>query len=506
MKRLLSVFIALGTILGFSLVATAENNGDQGTGTVVIHFQAWDQDYEDLGSHTWGELGFEARLADGEDDFGAYWTYEDVPVGKEGTQGFIAVKYDETESPDWDAKKTEDVYIDASIVIADKTVHVYVFEGAETKEDEPQYLVSNPNSYNFLLIYYDPAGTYEEALGIHDWNDWDFEEGSTWGTPREVFEDVGRSGANIAVKGAMLHAANPGTDPGFLIYAGGDENKKTSNVKFNDAFKTTPSLGDVGHAYVASKGNAYTANDNVFYNDPEAFADLAFSFSIIPGNPLEETGTYAVNKTTLFVEISQQVVSPLFVDGEPVEGEAIDAAKAEVASWLKVFELEEPATETTPAVYGDELEIDHVDFAEGDETIGNFVVILKDSAPFDIEKNYEVVFDLGLEEDNLKDSIEILLDREAPIITFIGALEGKTAEERIIIVPWGKKYNDALFPNYIANDDRDGDVTVYVYVPKGEFSTLDTREVGDYVIMLRVEDKWGNVREEKFTFRVKKVK
>ena len=84
MKRLLSVFIALGTILGFSLVATAENNGDQGTGTVVIHFQAWDQDYEDLGSHTWGELGFEARLADGEDDFGAYWTYEDVPVGKKG--------------------------------------------------------------------------------------------------------------------------------------------------------------------------------------------------------------------------------------------------------------------------------------------------------------------------------------------------------------------------------------------------------------------------------------
>jgi len=35
-------------------------------------------------------------------------------------------------------------------------------------------------------------------------------------------------------------------------------------------------------------------------------------------------------------------------------------------------------------------------------------------------------------------------------------------------------------------------------------SVLNTAEEGDYTIMLQVEDKWGNVTQETFIFRVVK--
>ncbi|NWH10145.1 immunoglobulin-like domain-containing protein [Acholeplasma laidlawii] len=74
----------------------------------------------------------------------------------------------------------------------------------------------------------------------------------------------------------------------------------------------------------------------------------------------------------------------------------------------------------------------------------------------------------------------------------------------MIEVEWGKPFNLADFPLYDAVDDRDGDLTRAVFVPKGENSKLDTRTVGDYVIMLQVSDAWGNVTQETFTFRVVK--
>ena len=68
MKKLLSMLVALVALFGvFSLKADAA-----GTGDLVIHFQSWTQDYEDLGSHVWGG-DLAGKLKDGVDDFGAYW-------------------------------------------------------------------------------------------------------------------------------------------------------------------------------------------------------------------------------------------------------------------------------------------------------------------------------------------------------------------------------------------------------------------------------------------------
>lgn len=107
---------------------------------------------------------------------------------------------------------------------------------------------------------------------------------------------------------------------------------------------------------------------------------------------------------------------------------------------------------------------------------------------------------------NVKASIMLAMDTEAPEIQFISPtnIVGKDASERIIEVAWGVPFNQNSFPRFRATDDRDGDLTSFVFVPKGDFSVLNTAEEGDYTIMLQVSDKWGNVTQETFIFRVVK--
>ena len=71
-------------------------------------------------------------------------------------------------------------------------------------------------------------------------------------------------------------------------------------------------------------------------------------------------------------------------------------------------------------------------------------------------------------------------------------------------MPWGQPFDQSLFPRYSVTDNRDGDITSFVFVPKGNMSVLNTAEEGDYTIMLQVVDKWGNVTQETFIFRVVK--
>ena len=99
------------------------------------------------------------------DAFGAYWEYNDVPVVTEVP--FIAV-YWAGGSQDWSRKLTDDVFIPASAIQEDKTVHVYIFEGM-LGNGNAEVFVADPDTHNILAVYYDPAGAYEETLGIHGW-------------------------------------------------------------------------------------------------------------------------------------------------------------------------------------------------------------------------------------------------------------------------------------------------------------------------------------------------
>lgn len=613
MRKILLALLVFA--VGFTLTATLYGDEPVGTGDVVVHFHKWDEDYEGIGAHAWGSTAAAMPEPTGRDEFGIYFEFKDVAVGAE--VGFIAV-YFNGEEPDWDRKLTGDVNIDPSAVVKDEVTHVYVFEGAETKEDVPAHYIAKKDVYNLLLVYVDPANNYEENLGVHAWGGWDFSP--EWPTPEKVFTNGGSHSAVAVIKAGMLYSESPGA--GLLIYAGDDDTKKTGDVKLDDALGENPVLGDVGFAYVVNKGDGYTVGDNVFY-DATDFAEEAFKFKLMPMQLDEQTreikGTYAKDPKTVMVNISSPIKSPYLAAKDK------EAAREIIKSWFTVHEI------LGENEFGPKIPIEDVHFAESAETLINFVLILEN--PLDNTKEYEVIFDSSMVLDeveailvfnvtldkpleegqqinipgglsgwdpahkdfvmekvddlnyifefeitlkegenyrteykyvndgtwdgeerltenryvivgrndivdgkvNIYDEITfdpekdenepnhfnepyispnyysnlvLDLDREAPEIVFISpsGIVGKEEAERIIIVPWGKKFNMNLFPRYEALDDRDGDITRAVFVPKGEFSILDTSEVGDYVIMLEVEDAWGNVTQEKFTFRVQKGK
>jgi hypothetical protein len=611
-KGLLALLLVAVTAFTFSVTALGA-----GTGNLVVHFQSLDGEYDNLGNWTWGPLDGKTKLRDGVDSFGAYWTYDDVAVGVEIP--FIAVDY-AGGSPDWDGattrgKLTDDIMIPATALVEDKTVHVYIFQGKFGNGNHIVF-VTNPDAYNMLLVYYDPTGNYEENLGIHAWSGWTSFTEPGWATPAQVFLDAAKASDGSIIKAAMLSASAPGA--GLLVYAGSDATKKTGDVKLESALSATPALGDVGVAYVLSKGDAYTVNDNVWYNDNEDFVQQGFSFRLVDFAPGDMTGTYAVNPTTIIVKTSKLVENP-YASAE-TEQEKLAAIET-VKNWFSV--------ETGAGVFST---IDRVDFARGNNTLDSFVIILNDNSALDNTKDYTVHFDLGnartgltpknvevtinltvpastpldanlsvggsfqgwdpsdtnyfatrvnattfeltfnvsvtnsyttfaykwtqgswdiaenvssdrplvipysatklefndevkaWDKDadaadtkyaapvamaipaNLTASLELNLDRTKPVLTFISPLSflGATAGNRVITVEWGKPFNQSLFPRFAVADDRDGDITSFVFVPKGANSVLDTRTEGDYVIMLQVSDRWGNVTQETFIFRVVK--
>lgn len=486
MKRITTVVIMAVMaifITSFSLKA------EEGTADLTIHYKNWSGDYDGLGSHGW-EATEPRETFDGEDDFGVFFTFEEIDITKEAA--FIAVEW-VNGAQNWDNKGTGDVKIPANTFAAGQHHHVYVFEGAETSATNPGYYIASNNHHNLLVVYADPAGVYQDALGVHSWG-WSNVEGQgQWGTPAKVFTNGGKHTAIPTIKVAMLQTLDI-TESGFIIYEGTDETKKTGDVKEDlmmDLYGEDLTLGTVGFAYIYSKGNAYTSNDNVT-SDYSEFEANAFTFRLLPMSRDAQnqfTGTYAPFPNQVIVSLSALVASPM---AEALTQEDIDEAVETVISWFTVREEG-----------GAEIAIEDVHFDRNADTIKDFVVILKNE--FNTTKDYVVEFDLGLEGDaNRAAEIEINLDREAPEIIFATPTEivGLPAAERIIFVEWNKKFPAAKFPSLIVNDDRDGDISHLVYVPAGDNSTINTNIEGDYTIMLRVEDRWGNVTEETFIFRV----
>lgn len=600
MKKVLTALVLFVTAFAlFGLKTQAA-----GTGNLVVHFKAWDvnYDYSTLGS--WGWNGTSGKVKDGVDSFGAYWNFDNIAIPDEPVDmGFIAVEWPGGAGPNWDKKLTGDVMISTSVLQDGKTTHVYVFQGTNA-----QAFAADPDKVNVLVVYYDPANAYEETIGVHHW-------GMTaadpaWASPKP-FGTAGKALSGYDVKGIIL--AGQESWAGLLVYAGSDATKKTGDI--NPAAETPVGQADV--VYVVNAGDAKTDNTNVFRNY-EDFANEAFSFKLKPFTAEGMTGTFAQNPTDIYVETSAPITSPY-----PTALDK-DAARAQIESWFSVRE------KTGATTYGPALEIERVDFALSATTLNTFVVVLKDSNKLDNTKEYEVFFDLGFPEDplpaaknvevtlkltapantpndavlsvagafngwtpgstgytatkegnvytvtfevsvqdawtvldykwtrgawaneefiasnrslvipnnvdeimfedtveawadidapankyaapvrsaqqNLSASMVLAMDTSAPVLTFISpaGIVGKPAAERIIEVEWGKPFDQNLFPGYRVIDDRDGDLTPLVFVPKGEFSKLDTSKEGDYTIMLQVEDKWGNITQQTFIFRVVK--
>jgi hypothetical protein len=643
MKKVLLALILVATsffAFGQGLFAADEESGD-----LVVHFIKWDGDYSEVGLNSWGHANMPGLKNPDEivwdtDDFGVYFTVENLPAGIDGTVGvqFVGFNNSGTDeepvwSPDWNNKKYANHEIPFTEVIANETVHIYFFEGGASRElsDESktaEYIVSDPETMNMLVVYYNPTGKYEENLGIYYW-DWN-QASPEWNSPADVFKTVGFSTAGYAVKAfmisdPMLNDDNITPKGGLLIYYGdGDGSKKTGDVKISETSAAV--AGDVGLAFVVGRADGYTAGENVYYDNPQGFREEAFTFKLLSFNPEEQSGTYAVDKNTIIVSTSANVTNPYPTAINKEEAEAM------VESWFEVKEI------TGEGTWGEPLAIERVDFARNNASLNAFVVVLEND--LDNTKDYEVFFktnfpvspeplEVAVDVDvtinvtvpantpaesvirvagdmmadqwnplneahtavqvgdtnvysitftvsvtaafttfnykwtrgswdseefvasdraliipnnvesitfddvveawndvdapaekypapvrvaptfeiNVEASLVIDMDLAAPTIVFIApsSIIGKVAAERIINVAWGQPFNANQFPRYSAEDDRDGEITAFVYVPKGAFSVLDTRTEGDYTIMLRVVDTWGNVTEETFIFRVTKT-
>lgn len=527
MKKILTV---LAVVLSSAFMLSSVSAAEEVTGNVVVHFQKWDGDYSAIGLNTWqiensnGLAGIQGPTALAEktktDDFGVYWEFNDVTTNGEGTFGVQVVVFnnvgEDNETPNWDSGKVANHEVQNSIIQDGKTVHVYMFEGSNTRtndEKDPDgkidYLVADPDENGIIVVYYDPSGAYEENIGMHTWGTWIGLNGEAypgnpeWATPLDVFVDAGKSPTNNMVKAAVL-TFDPSIEeeqPGGLVYAGSDDDKKTGDVAplnpDNEAYvETFKPEGQLNVVYIMNKGNANDSNNNIWVDDAKTFAEEALIvFELLPmdvDNTGMYVGTFAPNPEQVFVSTSIGVKSPY---AEATTEAEKTAALETVKNWITVKE-----------VGGSAVPVERVDFNIQADSVDEFVVIL--DGQLDNTKEYVVEFDLGLEdeEENLKAELALDIDKTAPVITFASPSEivGKTEEERIILIEWNKKFPANRFPTFLVADDRDGDITHLAYVPAGENSTINTNVVGDYTIMLRVEDRWGNVTEETFIFRVTK--
>ena len=475
MRRKISILCAMVmSIMALTVVGSVKASDN--FGTLKVTFIRNKVEEQPVMSHVWGtgenapSGGIQATSRDG-----VVYHFE-YKIGAKATEmGFIPVLQGADGKEFWNDNKGKlsfgyaNLAFDVSDIAGNgKVKHAVLFENAQP--GEVVYSSLNPEYVVFLSYY---AAAYEGNLGIHNWN-WTSPEGAQWGTPNKIFRTVGRASDGSEVKGAILEASDINS-AGLLIYAGGDDSKKHA------------SHGDIkaenGDFTGAEKGVLYPVGvfgGNVYNNDMDSFVVDAFKFKFIGYGKDEagfDTGTYATNKTNVVVQISQDIVIPLTKE----DGTTYTTAERTKLA-AELFTIVEKGTTN-------EVAIDHADFNQFNTTVKEFVIVL--SQELDNTKEYVLKFDDG----NTKQAeIELDLDKKGPEITLLTGSD-------VISVEWNKKFDMNLFPTYIAIDDRDGNVTNKVYVPKGK-GYLNTNIKGDYPVTLCVEDKWGNVTEKVITFRV----
>ena len=312
-KSLLLLFFSVIALLGISTVANNLNVEAAAAGTVVFHYQKWDNNYDSVGLWVWGtgtggaSNGIEKTDVD---DFGAYM---EVAIGDDATSmGIIPIKANISTDDRWnnkDSKGGADLFLDVTAAAAGATMHVYFFSGSDT------IFVADSEVANILVVYFTATELYEENLGIHAWgSDWVTDEAfgawSSWGNPTDMFVGEFTTPGGKIGKVGMVQAA-VGTDANFLVYAGSDATKKTADVA---NVNTDVVAGGVTAVYVA--GDTYIGVDKAFQFAEESFA---FKFIAMGGEDGLFTGTFASSKTSIIVKFSADVATAFYDElGEPV--------------------------------------------------------------------------------------------------------------------------------------------------------------------------------------------
>ncbi|MDD3171004.1 MAG: pullulanase-associated domain-containing protein [Bacilli bacterium] len=416
-------------------------------GRVVLHYQAWDGDYTGVGVWSWnrGTVANSGLPMIGVDSFGAVVDIQ-VAADMGDSIGFIPMKAGvPAATNEWGAGFVKsfdgDLTVDVTAIKAGTVdeIHIYYFEGGS------KGFIIDPAQANVLLVYYDLTGTYEETLGLHGWGNWTNPEfvDLAWGSPAQVFENGLTSPKSLTGKVALLKGTDLGNS-GFLIYAGGDDSKKTVDNASN-------SITDLGTLAAGDVRVLYVALGETYYGVAKKaeFAEAAFSGEIE------------------------------YVDKEVEYQEEVDVM--EYVDFTEYFKLYKGTTEVA---------LKQIDFNKTADSTNEFVIQLADGVTLDNTATYTLKFNDGAEKDA---EVALAMDSEKPVITLV-------SEDKIVVTQ-GEKWDQTLYPNYRVTDDRDSNLSNRVYVPEGK-GYLNTNVAGEYPITLQVEDNWGNVGELVFTIYV----
>ncbi|PKL01167.1 MAG: hypothetical protein CVV56_02680 [Tenericutes bacterium HGW-Tenericutes-1] len=415
-------------------------------GRVVFHYQKWDSNYASVGLWTWG-TGADGTTApvekSGVDDFGAVMVIN-VDDDASDTIGIIPLAKDITTDDRWASRETPDgqeIQFDVT-AIKNGTVdeiHVYYFQGGHQT-----YFVADQTKANVIVLYLNQTNTYEESLGIHNWG-WDV-NAAGWTEPLPMV-DAFKTPDGVPGKGILVTGAVPATG-GIIVHAGDTKYSGDANI---EGFGTMVA-GDVEVIYAGISGETsgsfgYTTNHD----------DFVMELMV----PTEKVAIYD------YVEYEELTYPRELIDLAPN------------------FVLTKNGT-----VVADPFE--SIDYDNEKDSLTELVLVL--NADLDNTATYVLTYDNGKEGlDAQQADLTINMDTTAPVITFI--------DDDTVTIVAGEGWDDALWPNMRAMDDRDGNVTNRLYVKEGN-GTVNVNVPGEYPVILTAFDEWGNETNATFTIVV----
>lgn len=458
--------------------------------TLVVHYQNWTGEYDNTGLWTWGNASEVAGIGlDSTDSFGAVYR---IPLSSENTEAGLIVMnsgFDNTISNgSWNnawVKGTGDVKVDVTEFVKnnEEEMHVYVFYSNGQPLSSDQFFVVDPNKTTVFVMNYDGSGLYPENLGVHAWGDWEFIYNEDevagfgqWATPACIFKTAAYTETGKPVKVGQLQVEpSKFAGSGFLVYAGDDASKVTPDQNTSDYITEKSEEAGV-HVLYTIKGKAFYGEGALADFTENAFALKFDEFGTDENG--NYTGTYAPTPKSVIISLSS-AVSIADKDGKVYSEEAFLG--------LNKFKLYVVEGETRTLVA-----IDSINFSDSELSASAFVINLSDANKLDNTKKYVLTYQETEEAEAIE--IEIDMDTEAPELEFIG-------DETSIEVEGGAA--TIQLPTYIANDDRDGEITNKVYVSATENNKVNTSVKGNYKVVLIVEDKWGNETTLELTVVVK---
>lgn len=366
---------------------------------------------------------------------------------------------------------------------------------------------------NVVLFLLDPSGTYVDGVGTHNWNGLE-PAPAEWGSP-VPFKFVGKAKGINMIGGHYTFAVD--ASPGGLIYATGDDDKHTGDFPSSVFVKEDGSkyaAGEFFAVFTHFNGLPYTSSDNIFPEwKVDEFIDIALTFKFKPAiySKLSGTFAYSVTADAVLKTVIQAETTIAYSLTEEELGKTDAEVNALIKKNVKLVEAKLVGEGESAKLEADlEKLIDFNLVCSKTEKISKFILTL--DSQLDNTKDYILIWDSStdaIENRRAQAQIQLDMDKKAPTITFVSPLLNMMTEP-VVDIKLGSEFLGTDIPAFKVDDDRDGTITSRIYVPgadeNNELRFVNTGKEGDYKVLFRVTDDWGNVAEKIVTFRVKKEK